>query len=128
MLKKKKCNLINMSKVFFLKVRYFYFILTYMFRPDIRSVASGVKRMHEKQTVTPFWISLPFFYSLRSLPWGLTVSQANRLRLELSYLWIMDKGNNWFIILVHQLPEAAMDTCQSIGSVMDKHSRSKPAK
>lgn len=50
----KKFNLINMSNVFFLKVRYFYFILTYMFRPDIRSVASGVKRMHEKQTVTPF--------------------------------------------------------------------------
>lgn len=28
----------------------------------------------------------------------------------------MDKGNNWFIIFVHQLPEAEMDTCQTVGS------------
>lgn len=40
----------------------------------------------------------------------------------------MDKGNNWFIIFVHQLPEAEMDTCQSVGSLMGKHSRSQPTK
>ncbi len=32
----------------------------------------------------------------------------------------MDEGNNWFIIFVHQLPKAEMDTCQSVGSLMGK--------
>jgi len=37
----------------------------------------------------------------------------------------MDKGNNWFIIFVHQLPEATGEggggACQSVGSLMGKH-------